>query len=127
MGDVTQSLYPLFCTVCGMISHSPSLGFFCSESVTGLCSSNPPPYIGHLISVANISFHFTHTHSSLFAVRGDKIPGKQSRSSSLCIVFAQQWRLEWCMGVEADKCGILNRVKALLPYPFGGGCPALKR
>lgn len=43
------------------------------------------------------------------------------------IVFTQQWRLEWCMGVEADKCGILNRVKALLLYPFGGGCPALKR
>lgn len=74
--------------------------------------------------MANISFWFVSPHGSLCTVRSDKIPGKQSRSRSFCIVFPQQWRLEWCMGVEADKCGISNRVKALLLYPFGGRMPS---
>lgn len=62
--------------------------------------------------------------SSLCTVGSDKIPGKQSRSRSPCIVFPQKWGLEWCTGVEADKCGILNRVKALLLYPFRGRMPS---
>lgn len=123
-------LFPHRCLKCSISPRDAFILFIFfvvwAEYVTELRSWNPP-YTGHLISVANISFWFVSPHSSLCAVRRDKIPGKQSRSRSIRIVSPQQWRLDRRTGVEADKCGILNRVKVFQLRPFGGGCPALKR